>query len=762
METKHILPVLVAGTLLTACGGGSTTSSTTTGGTSTGIITTNNTNTTLADASSVYTGSRALALLDTANSMAFVNLVLGTENINDNITAPRPADASAPAVTNTAQANVLQSQRILSALAAQHLAAQRYQARAVNESDTCPGGGTASVTGEVDDTTFTGTLQVTYNQCKSENVVTNGTAMLVIHAVNILYAAPTSYTVSMKGLGIRVDDVPYTATGTLRTDLNVTTGQTTLLVNQYQRNLSTGKQQLAEAVKMVVESSGYTDINGKFCEGTQGCVTASTVKPFMFAADGVPLEGELALNGAANSKVQVIAQGYDTSTPPQRKLQVNLDSNGDGVYESPSVRNESVLKNFSVNTNTAPTAIVSLPTAVTLGATFTLDGSQSTDPEGDFLAYQWTVEAAPQGSTAAPVAANTMMASFTPDTQGTYTFSLKTTDAFGATNVASNTITVMAAANPLSGNVIDAAYNDESDQLITVSSQPGNALNIINPTSGRQLTVGLPLAPTSLALSADGTTAVVGHNGALTHVDLEMGEIVNFHNNLGFNVFDIALGNDGKAYATPPANMQWNYLYVIDLASGQVQEDSGTQRLFGGARLQAVPSLNAVYTLDTGFASNDLNRYDTSTVPPRWLYDSPYQGQYDVGAANSNVWGTDDGMYLLTAGGSLFQTAAQQSADMRYQRSVADDDRNSATYLLHADHSQKAAKFVAIEAAADSYRLKTYTTPLLNLDNSLSLQGLSIDGSNTVVKPGFVFFNANGTERYSVLEQGGKSYVMAF
>lgn len=763
MKTTHILPVLVASTLLSACGGGgTTTSSTTTGGTSTGTVTGGTTNTTLADASSVYTGSRSLALLDTVNSMAFVNLVLGTENINDNITAPRPANANAAIATDTAQANWLQSQHILSALAAEHIAAQRYQARAVNKSGTCPGGGSATLTGDVDDATLTGTLQVTYNQCKSENVITNGSAMLVTHAVNLPSLKATSYTVSMKGLGIRVDEVPYTATGTLRTDLNLATGQSTLLINQYQRNLSTGKQQLAENVTMLVENSGYTNISGKFCEGVQGCVNVTTVKPFMFAADGVPLEGELALNGAANSKVQVLAQGYDTSTPPQRNLQVNLDSNGDGVYESPSVRNESALKNFSVNANTAPTAVATLPIATTLGATVALDGSKSTDPEGDFLAYQWTLETAPTDSAAVLVAANSITASFTPDKQGTYTFSLKVTDALGNTHVTSSNLTVMAAANPLSGNAIDAAYSDELDKLITVSSQPRNALNIINPGSGRQKTVVLPLVPTSLAISADGETAVVGHNGAITHVDLIDTEILNFHDDLGFNVFDITLGNDGKAYATPPASVLWSYLYVIDLASGKVQEDSGTQRLFGGAHVQLVPSLKAVYTLDTGFAKNDLNRYDTSTAQPTWLYDSPYSGQYDVGAANSNLWSTDDGMYLLTAGGSLFQTAAQAEADMLYQRTVADDDGKSATYLLHADHSQKAAKFVAIEAAADSYRLKTYTTPLLNLDNSLALQGLSIDGSSVVVKPRFVFFNADGTERYSVLEQGGKSYLMGF
>lgn len=761
MKTNHILPALVAGTLLSACGGGTTTSSSTTGGTST-TVTTSTSNTTLADASSVYTGSRSLALLDTTNSMAFVNLVLGTENINDNITAPqRPADDSA--ASNTAQASLLQPQQILSALAAQQIAAQRYQARSVSLSKDCPGGGTAGVTGEVDDTTFTGTLQVTYSQCKSENVVTNGSAMLVVHAFNVPSLTATSYTVSMKGLGIRVDDVPYTVTGTLRTDLNLATGQSILLINQYQRNLSTGKQQLAENVKMLVENSGYTDINGKFCEGVQGCVNANTVKPFMFAADGVPLEGEILLNGAASSKVQVIAQGYDTSTPPQRKLQVNLDANGDGVYESPSVRNESVLKNFSITTNTAPTAVASLPLATTLGATLSLDASKTTDPEGDFLSYLWTLESAPTGSTAALTGANGMTASFTPDKQGTYTFSLKVTDAQGATNLATRSLNVMATANPLTGNAVDAAYSDALDQLITVSSQPSNTLNIINPTSGRQQTIPLQLAPTSLAISADGKTAVVGHDDAVTHIDLVKAEILNFYGNVGFKVFDIALGNNGRAYLTPPASMTWSYLYAMDLATGAVQEDvaAGNKRLFGGAHLQAIPSLKAVYTLDTSFATNDLNRYNISAAQPTWQYDSPYQGQYDVGATASNLWATDDGMYLLTAGGTLFQTADQQTADMRFQRTVADDDNKVETYLVHADHSQKAAKFVAIDSA-DGYSLKTYTMPLLNLDSRLSLKGLSVDGSSDPVKPQFVFFNAEGSERYAVLGQGSKSYLMAF
>lgn len=435
MKTNQLLPALVAGTLLTACGGGTTTSSTTTGGTNVIISSVDNT---VVDASSIYTGNSTLALLNTSNSMTFVDLALGTENINNNLSASRSTDT-----VSQSETSLLRTQQILSALASQQIARQRYQARLIDVSDTCPNGGTASVSGEVSNITFTGTLQMTYNQCKSENITTNGTALLAINAFNAQYQEASSYTISMKGLSILVDDVPYTSTGTLRTDVDMATQQSTLLINQYQRNLSTGKQQFIDNVSMLVDKSGYTTISGKFCEDVQGCITTTTVTPLLFAEDGVPLEGEIVLNGAANSKVQVIAQGYDTSTPPQRNLQVNLDADGNGLYESLSLRNASVLKNFSITSNAAPQVVVSLPSSVTLGEPLILDGSNTTDPENDFLTYQWIIESAPQGSVATLTAADSMTASFIPDQQGSYTFSLKVTDAFNNTSLATHKLTVI-------------------------------------------------------------------------------------------------------------------------------------------------------------------------------------------------------------------------------------------------------------------------------------------------------------------------------
>lgn len=760
MKIDHIVPVLMASSLLAACGGGgSSSSSTTTGSTS------NNTNTavTLADASSVYTGNRNLALLTTTNSLEFVNLVFGTENINNNITPPSARPATADAAISVANAgNLLASQQVISALAASQIASQRYQAKAIDLRDDCPAGGSASAVGDLDNTTLTGTLQVTYSQCKSENVTTNGTALVVVHGFNLAALQPTAYTVSMKGLGIQVGNVSYTATGTLRTDTNATTGQETLTVNQYQRNLSTGKQQLAENVKMLVETSGSTTITGQFCEGTHGCVTATTISPFRFDADGIPLEGEMILTGAANSKLQVIAQGYDTSvTPAVRKMRVNVDANGDGVYEAQSSRNESILKNYSPSSNTAPKAVISSHAAITLGATLQLDGSKTTDAEGDFLSYQWTLESAPAGNTAVILNPNGLSASFTPDKQGSYTLSLKVTDALGSSHLATTSVNVLGAVRPLASHVVDAEYSNLLDKLVTVSSQP-HTLTILNPASGSQQSVALDLPPTSLTLSPDGKTALVGHGGAVSRINLVTATTAQVYSNLGIQVFDIAMNDNDMAYLTPPASMNLNYLYALNLADGVLREDAGSTRLYGGAHLQAIPGLKAVYALDTAAATADLSRYDTSANPPVRAYDSPYQGQHDLGGSHANLWASEDGMYLLTAGGTLFQTANQQAEDLLYLRTLGDDAGRTGNYLVHADHSQTAAKFVAIEAEGSAYSLKTYTSPLLNRETSLSLAGLSVDGSSSAVTPTFAFFNAAGTERYALLSQAGKAYLLPF
>ncbi|MEZ5453856.1 MAG: hypothetical protein R3E93_13740 [Thiothrix sp.] len=319
----------------------------------------------------------------------------------------------------------------------------------------------------------------------------------------------------------------------------------------------------------------------------------------------------------------------------------------------------------------------------------------------------------------------------------------------------------------LARNVVDAEYSDALERLVTVSSAQDNALNIINPATGEQQAIPLSLVPTSLGLSPDGNKAVVGHDGGVTYINLQTASVVDFYDTIGFKVSDIVLDDAGVAYATPFSDAQGGNLQSIDLKTGQVQP-SPTTIMLGGAYLKLAPSLKAVYTLDGNVSPVDLEKIDVSVSPPAGLYDSPYHGDYDMGGYSGNgMWLSEDDAYILTAGETLFRTAATQDQDMLYQRSLADNDGDYTTNLVHADHSREAGKFVVILdkgiiGTGSDYRIKTYTQPFLNLEDEQKVSELSPTSSTDAVTPQFVFFNSDGSKRYTVLKQGTASYLVTF
>lgn len=90
--------------------------------------------------------------------------------------------------------------------------------------------------------------------------------------------------------------------------------------------------------------------------------------------------------------------------------------------------------------NAAPVANAGPDQKVTNGARVTLDGSASSDANGDALSYAWTMDARPSGSTAALSSTTVVNPSFTPDVAGNYILSLIVSD--GALKSVADSVTI--------------------------------------------------------------------------------------------------------------------------------------------------------------------------------------------------------------------------------------------------------------------------------------------------------------------------------
>ena len=95
--------------------------------------------------------------------------------------------------------------------------------------------------------------------------------------------------------------------------------------------------------------------------------------------------------------------------------------------------------------NTAPVASAGAAQSVLVNALVTLDGSKSSDANGDALSYAWTLTDKPAGSTVALANAASAKATFTADVAGVYTATLVVHD--GKPNgTSASTVSITAAA----------------------------------------------------------------------------------------------------------------------------------------------------------------------------------------------------------------------------------------------------------------------------------------------------------------------------
>ncbi len=249
--------------------------------------------------------------------------------------------------------------------------------------------------------------------------------------------------------------------------------------------------------------------------------------------------------------------------------------------------------------NDAPTPVVTPePVYANLsGPPVTLDARRSSDRNGDVIAFAWAPATWPgQGTGAAPPVLDTTVpgvATFTPAAAGDYTVLLTVSDPelsspppVGVRPSTSNTLTatvhVARAVKDFGPGIqvvdADVAHGGGTPALVVIAGpNPSNAaqgmlwkLDLASPDPSLTAVTATPLGqvPTAVAVSPDGTVAVVASRDFLFNVSLAGGAWTSV--GAPWTVSDVVVSGDqggGKhvAYVFPATTS--NYVRILDLAN---------------------------------------------------------------------------------------------------------------------------------------------------------------------------------------------------
>jgi len=193
-------------------------------------------------------------------------------------------------------------------------------------------------------------------------------------------------------------------------------------------------------VQLVVSDATGTSLPAVVTVGTPGAVgpTACAGANRTIAAPGVvELDGSCTTDPAGHLLSytwSVVGKPPSSSASPYANNAVRARFNADvaGEYVFQLLAQDGSLGSAATVTfttsNTAPVANAGGPHGVNVSDVVSLDGSRSTDVNGDPLTYTWTFLSLPAGSAAVLTNASTPFASFTADHAGTYVVQLTVSD----------------------------------------------------------------------------------------------------------------------------------------------------------------------------------------------------------------------------------------------------------------------------------------------------------------------------------------------
>jgi hypothetical protein len=165
-----------------------------------------------------------------------------------------------------------------------------------------------------------------------------------------------------------------------------------------------GDQTTDMEVAITVDASGSFDPNADPLSFTWSVITAPSGRPASFDDPTAPITR------------------FRPIEPGDYVLQFLADDGAEQCTASV------VVTVIDTSPNQVPDCDAGGDLSIEMGLLATLDGSASSDPDGDLLSFSWSIHTTPGGSSATLDSATTAVTSFTPDRAGVYEISLTVSD----------------------------------------------------------------------------------------------------------------------------------------------------------------------------------------------------------------------------------------------------------------------------------------------------------------------------------------------
>jgi|GEM_PF-1601299 len=395
----------------------------------------------LVDPASSYVGATTQAVVTTANAWGLAMGGYGGTSIAGSVHHVAKAGDNS-AANSTGKVSVFDVARILKQSVRQMnlpgKAAQRPTAspsavpaksvaRAVTYQIQGNGGGTASYSLDVNDATgdFFGT--VVYQGYTSDGITLDGTTDM-LGTLDASRARYTRFTLSFSSLTFRTSTSAFALTGSLSWGFayGASTTETLSMNMVLESGAKTYWFRNYEVTTVYGANSLTMTVAGRYYDHDSGYVDLTTGTPLVAAYNtSWPYQGALTFSGGRNRWARL---SFRSTT-----MLIEADADGDGTVDWQTI----VASIATPPVNTPPVADAGPDQSVSQYSTVHLDGSASSDADGDPLTYSWTFVSGPAypsltgSSTATP--------SFVAPLTGTYVLSLTVYD---GTSSQSDTVTV--------------------------------------------------------------------------------------------------------------------------------------------------------------------------------------------------------------------------------------------------------------------------------------------------------------------------------